>query len=117
LGIRFPKGSGKLGARASWGLGQAGGAGKLGARVRAALEARPELTATIAPLLSAAATMKREIERLDRVVMARAKAAPACRAVDERAGRRGGDRAGLRRHHRDPRPGLPSRARWAPIWG
>jgi len=64
LGLRFPKGTGKLGAR-----------------VRAALEARPELTASIAPLLSVVATMKREIAELDREVMTRAKAAPACRLL------------------------------------
>ncbi|MCH8998116.1 MAG: IS110 family transposase [Proteobacteria bacterium] len=64
LGLRFPKGSGKL-AR----------------RVHAALEDRPELQATIEPLLSAVAALKRGIERLDREVMARAKAAPACRLL------------------------------------
>ena len=64
MGLRFPKGTGKLADR-----------------VRAALEARPELTAAIAPLLSVVAAMKREIERLDQVVMARAKSAPACRLL------------------------------------
>jgi transposase len=64
LGLRFPKGTGKLAGR-----------------VRAALEERPELRAAIGPLLSTVATMKREIERLDQAVMARAKSAPACRLL------------------------------------
>ncbi len=64
LGIRFPKGTGKLAGR-----------------VRAALEDRPELRAAIEPLLSSVATLKREIERLEQAVMARAKAAPACRLL------------------------------------
>jgi len=64
LGIRFPKGTGKLGVR-----------------VRAALEDRPELRTTIEPLLSSVATLKREIARLEQAVMARAKAVPACRLL------------------------------------
>jgi transposase len=64
LGLRFPKGTGKLGVR-----------------VRAALEARPELQVAIGPLLCVVATLKREIERLDQAVQARAKAAPACRLL------------------------------------
>ena len=64
LGIRFPK-----------------GAGKLAGRVRTALEDRPELRATIEPLLSCVEALKREIERLDQAVMARAKAAPACQVL------------------------------------
>jgi transposase len=64
LGIRFPKGSGKLAGR-----------------VRAALEDRPELTVMIAPLLSSVAALKGEIERLDQAVMARAKGDPACRLL------------------------------------
>jgi len=64
LGIRFPKGSGKLGVR-----------------VRATLETRPELLAAIGPLLSSVAALKREIERLEQAVMARAQAAPACRLL------------------------------------
>ncbi len=64
LGLRFPKGSGKLAGR-----------------VHAALEDRPELRATIEPLLSTVATLKLEIGRLDKAVMARAKAAPACRLL------------------------------------
>ncbi len=64
LGLRFPK-----------------GAGKLAGRVRAALKERPDLRAAIAPLLSTVATLKREIAGLDKVVMARAKAAPACRLL------------------------------------
>ncbi len=62
LGIRFPKGSGKLAGR-----------------VRAALEGRPELSPAIEPLLSAVAALKGEIERLDKAVMARAKDDPARR--------------------------------------
>ena len=64
LGIRFPKGSGKLAGR-----------------VHAALEDRPELAAIIGPLLSVVATLKRGIERLDQAVMSRAQAAPACRLL------------------------------------
>ncbi len=64
LGLRFPK-----------------GAGKLVGRVRAALEARPELRAAIGPLLSTVATLKREIAGLDQEVMARAKSTPACRLL------------------------------------
>ena len=61
LGLRFPK-----------------GAGKLARRVRAALEARPELKATFEPLLSSIEALKRAIARLDQVIVARAKATPAC---------------------------------------
>ena len=64
LGIRFPKGTAKLAGR-----------------VRAALEGRPELSPTIEPLLSTVAALKREIERLDKAVVARTKAAPACRLL------------------------------------
>ena len=65
----------------SLGLRFAKGSGKLAGRVRAALEDRPELRVMIEPLLSSVATLKREIERLDRAVMERAKAAPACRLL------------------------------------
>ncbi len=64
LGIRFPK-----------------GAAKLAGRVRTALKARPDLQATIEPLLSSVEALKRAIARLDEAVMARAKAAPACRVL------------------------------------
>jgi transposase len=64
LGLRFPKGRGKL-AR----------------RVRAGLEDRPELAVMIEPLLSSVEALKREIERLDKAVVARAQAAPACRLL------------------------------------
>ena len=64
LGIRFPKGSGKLAGR-----------------VREALEDDPELSPMIEPLLSSVATLKREIERLDKAVMARAKGDPTCRLL------------------------------------
>ena len=64
LGLRFPRGGGKL-------VG----------RVRTALEDRPELMATIEPLLSSVAMLKREIERLDKAVMARAETAPAVRLL------------------------------------
>ncbi len=64
LGIRFPRGSGKLGVR-----------------VREALAERPELAAMIEPLLSSVAVLRREIERLDKVVMARVKEDPACRLL------------------------------------
>ncbi len=87
LGLRFPK-----------------GAGKLAGRVRTALAARPELRATIEPLLSTVATLKREIERLDKAVMARAKAAPACRLLMSVPGARAGHGAGLCRDHRRPEP-------------
>ena len=64
LGLRFPKGSGKL----AW-------------RVRTALEARPDLQATFEPLLSTVEALKREIARLDEAVVARAKASPACQVL------------------------------------
>ena len=64
LGLRFPKGSGKLAGR-----------------VREALEGRPELKVMIEPLLSAAAALGREIGRLDEAVVARAKGSPACRLL------------------------------------
>ena len=64
LGIRFPKGSGKLAGR-----------------VREALESRPELRATIDPLLCAAAALEREIARLDKAVSVRAKGDPAVRLL------------------------------------
>ena len=50
-------------------------------RVREALEDHPELVATIEPLLSAVAALKRESERLDAAVLARAKGDPACRLL------------------------------------
>ncbi len=87
LGIRFPK-----------------GAGKLAGRVRAALEDRPELRVTIEPLLSTVATLKLEIARLDKLVMARAKAAPACRLLMSAPGARAGHRAGVCCDHRRPEP-------------
>jgi transposase len=64
LGVRFPKGGGKLAGR-----------------VRAVLEDRPELKVMIEPLLSSVATLKREIERLDKAVMTQVKAAPAGRLL------------------------------------
>jgi transposase len=64
LGIRFPKGSGKLAGR-----------------VREALAERPELSPMIAPLLSMVAALKHEIERLDKAVMVRAKDDPSCRLL------------------------------------
>jgi transposase len=65
----------------SLGLRFAKGSGKLSARVRAALEVRPELKVMIAPLLSSVAALDCEIERLDKAVMARAKSDPACRLL------------------------------------
>lgn len=65
----------------SLGLRFAKGTGKLSGRVRAALEARPDVKVTIEPLLSSVAALGREIERLDKAVLARAKAAPACRLL------------------------------------
>ena len=64
LGVRFPKGSGKLAGR-----------------VREALAARPELAATIEPLLSSLAVLRRETERLNKAVAGWAKADPACRLL------------------------------------
>ena len=65
----------------SLGLRFAKGTDKLSGRVRAALEARPDLKVMIEPLLSAAEALKREIARLDKAVMARAKTDPACRLL------------------------------------
>jgi transposase len=64
LGLRFPKGTGKLAGR-----------------VREALKDHPELRPTIEPLLSAVAAVAREIARLDKAVMVRAKGDPACRLL------------------------------------
>ena len=64
LGIRFPKGSGKLAAR-----------------VTAALEDRPDLEPMIAPLLLSAEALAVQIAALDREVGARAKAMAACRLL------------------------------------
>ncbi len=64
LGIRFPKGSGKLAGR-----------------VRAALEERSDLKPMIAPLLASAEAQKAQIKRLDEEVMLAAKASPASRLL------------------------------------
>ncbi len=64
LGIRFPRGSGKLAGR-----------------VREALEDAPGLRLMIEPLLSSVAALGRELGRLDKAVVARAKSAPACRLL------------------------------------
>ncbi len=64
LGLRFPKGSGRLADR-----------------VRGALEDRPELWVTMAPLLCAAAAVNREIERLDGLLVAHTESDPACRLL------------------------------------
>jgi transposase len=65
----------------SLGLRFAKGTGKLAGRVRDAVADRPELAAAIEPLLSIVASLKREIERLDKEVAARAKSTPACRLL------------------------------------
>lgn len=65
----------------SLGLRFAKGSGKLAGRVRAALEDRPDLKVVMEPLLSSVATLKREIERLDEAVMARAASAPSVRLL------------------------------------
>ena len=64
LGIRFPKGSGKLAGR-----------------VRAALEERPDLKLMIEPLLVSAEALKSQIKRLDKEVIQAAKASPASRLL------------------------------------
>ncbi len=64
LGIRFPK-----------------GAGKLGVRVRSVLRERTGLSKMIEPLLSCIETLKQEINRLDEAVMARVKVDPSCRLL------------------------------------
>ena len=64
LGIRFPRGSGKLAAR-----------------VREALEERPDLKPMIEPLLASAAAQKAQIKRLDEEVRREAKASPASRLL------------------------------------
>ncbi len=64
LGLRFAKGSGKLAAR-----------------VRAALEERPDLRPMIEPLLASAQALKEQIRRLDDAVLAAAKGSPACRLL------------------------------------
>lgn len=64
LGLRFPK-----------------GAGKLAGRVHAVLKDHPALSPAIEPLLSSVAALKGEIARLDKAVIARAKGDPACRLL------------------------------------
>ncbi len=64
LGIRFPK-----------------GAGRLAARVREVLEDRAELRDMIEPLLSVVAGLERQIARLDEAVLARAKPDPVVRLL------------------------------------
>ena len=64
LGLRFPRGSGKLAAR-----------------VRDALEERPDLKPMIEPLLASAEALKTQIKRLDEEVMAEAKTSPASRLL------------------------------------
>ena len=64
LGLRFPRGSGKLAAR-----------------VRDALDARPDLKPMIEPLLASVEALKAEIKRLDEEVMAEAKVSPASRLL------------------------------------
>ncbi len=61
------------GLLASLGLRFAKGKSRLEARVNAALEDRPDLRPAIAPLLSATASLKREIARLDKAVLERAR--------------------------------------------
>ncbi len=69
------------GLLASLGIRFAKGSGKLAGRVREALEGRAELSATIEPLLCAAAALEREIARLDKAVSVRAKGDPAVRLL------------------------------------
>ena len=64
LGIRFPKGSGKLVAR-----------------VRAVLAERSDLTVMIEPLLCSIEAVGRQFERLDDEVVRRAEVDPACRLL------------------------------------
>ena len=64
LGLRFPRGSGKLAAR-----------------VRDALAERPDLKPMIEPLLASVAAQKAQIRRLDEEVMAEAKTSPASRLL------------------------------------
>lgn len=64
LGLRLPK-----------------GAARLAERVRVGLEEHPELSPAIEPLLSAVAALAREIARLDKTLMARAKGDAACRLL------------------------------------
>ena len=64
LGIRFPKGSGKLAKR-----------------VHAALAERPELKAMIEPLLASAEASRTQIKRLDEAVALAARTLPDCRLL------------------------------------
>ena len=64
LGLRFPRGSGKLAER-----------------VEMALSARPDLAPLIEPLLASAEAQKQEIERLHQVIKARTKESEACRLL------------------------------------
>jgi len=69
------------GLMASFGHRFPRGVGKFSRRVRAILEAHPELGAAIDPLLGARAALAACLQALDKVVMARAKASPACRLL------------------------------------
>ena len=64
LGIRFPKGSGKLAQR-----------------VRAALENHPDLAVAITPLLASAEDLGVQIQRLEKEIIGRAREMPACRLL------------------------------------
>jgi len=64
LGLRFPKGSGKLGER-----------------VLTVLAARPDLSLLIEPLLSSAENLTREIARFDQEIKARTAEMAACRLL------------------------------------
>lgn len=66
---------------ASFGHRLAKGSGPFARRVAAVLEAHPELAPAIAPLMSACQDLSRGLGRLDREVLARAKASPACRLL------------------------------------
>lgn len=64
LGLRFPKGSGKLAER-----------------VRAVLEDRPDLVPTITPLLASAEALGVQIQRLEKEIITRARGSVACRLL------------------------------------
>ena len=65
----------------SLGLRFAKGSGKLGERVRAALVARPDLSPLIEPLLLSVEALAREIARFDQEIKARADGMAACRLL------------------------------------
>jgi transposase len=66
----------------TFGLRATGGAGRVfEAKVRAALEGRPEVADVVEPLLTAWRAVRDQVAALDRTLMAAVKADPTCRLL------------------------------------